>query len=103
MDGNVTQNYSLMTVVVVALLAAGVGMGFAEWRVRAVEAELQVSPRIAVLPVYDTIEEKVQGGMDPNEAAQVPMAAARRLADQGFIVLDADRVYAYPAPLEVNP
>lgn len=103
MEGNASQGYSLMAVVVAGLVSAAAGMGYAEWRVRAVEAELQVSPRVAILPVYDTIKGKVEGGMTSDEAAKVPMEVAKRLADQGFIVLDADRVYAYPAPLEVKP
>jgi hypothetical protein len=103
MEGKEVQGFSLTTVLAIGVAAAAVGMGYAEWRVRSVEQELQVSPRVAVLPVYDTIEAKVKGGMAADEAANVPMEVARRLADQGFIVLDADRVYAYPAPLEVKP
>jgi hypothetical protein len=103
MEGSERKTYSLGMLVGVAAVAAGIGAGYAEWRVRAVEDELQVSPRIAVLPVYDTIKRKAEDGASAEEAAKAPMAAAKRLADQGFVVLDADRVYAYPAPLEVRP
>lgn len=103
MEGNQAQGYSLMSVLLVGVASAAIGMGFAEWRIRGVEAELQVSPRIAVLPVYETIRAKVESGMSQDQAARVPMEAAERLADQGFIVLDAGRVYAYPEPLEVHP
>lgn len=103
MEGNQEQGYSLLSVLLVGVASAAIGMGFAEWRVRGVEAELQVSPRIAVLPVYDTIKTKVESGASQDEAARVTMDVAKRLADQGFIVLDAGRVYAYPEPLEVRP
>jgi hypothetical protein len=103
MDGNERKSYSLAVLLSVGAVAAGIGVGYAEWRVSAVEDELQVSPRIAVLPVYETIKRKAEDGASAEEAAKAPMEAAKRLADQGFVVLDADRVYAYPAPLEVRP
>ena len=98
------KGHSGMAVMVYCAVAAMIAMGFSEWRVRSVERELSVSPRIAVIPVYAMIQSGIEDkGLSSEEAVQLPVAAAKRLADQGFIVLDADRVYAYPEQLEVRP
>lgn len=68
--------------------------------------ELISRPPIAVMPVRDAILKRVKGNGDPkvlDKAKSDVMAAGKQLKDNGYLVMDADYVFAYPGDVEALP
>lgn len=97
-----TSNHSLW---LWPLLAAIAAIGFAEIRYRQLVQELQARPPVAVIPVDDVVVEKLRANPGVDAQAEIIRVrqAGERLAESGYIVLDARTVYAYPTDLEARP
>ncbi len=82
-----------------------VAFSYAEWRVSNVETELVARPPIAVLPVDASVIRIIDEnpGIKAEEAIKRVRAAAERLADSGYVVLNVDQVYGYPIDVEARP
>jgi len=76
--------------------------------VQGIADDVASRPPIAVMDVGDAIRRHMegQGGAAPQtfeQAEEHVRAAARRLREAGYIVLDAKDVFAYPSDFEASP
>lgn len=85
-----------------------VGLGLSGWcfrSMRGLEAELAQRPQLAVIPVNAVLrkasESSETGAVD--RAAMRLRTAGQHLRAQGYLVLDADQLVAYPKAIEARP
>lgn len=86
------------------MLASAGGMFF--YTKKLIADELASRPPIAVLPVRDSVLRIAKDSKDPErleDAISQVNKAGKSLKDAGYLVLDADYVYAYPGEVEANP
>jgi len=88
-----------------SLLAGIALLAYGDWRLRALERELEARPPLAVLAVDATVIRLLDEnpGMTAEQAVGRVREAGRRLAESGYVVLDAPHVYGYPAEIEARP
>lgn len=95
---------SIATWVVPVLLAILI-LGYVEVRHRQVMAEVAARPPVAIIPVDDLVVEAL--ARNPGLSAQAEVIrirqAGQRLAESGYVVLNARDVYGYPRDLEARP
>jgi hypothetical protein len=87
-------------------LAVAVGSAvYSHLRLRAVEAELDVRPPIAVIDISRVATEAQQTDTRADFNARLTRArdAVQRLSDAGYVVLERNQVEGYPVALEVKP
>lgn len=87
------------------VLLALVVIGVTEYRHHQVLVELSMRPPIAIIPV----DEMVIATIEANPSGRVEGAirhvreGGKRLAENGYVVLDASQVYGYPKDIEARP
>lgn len=87
------------------IILVGLGLAYGEWRARQLEDEIAARPPIAVLPVDASVIRIIEEtpGIKAEEAIARVREAGQRLADAGYVVLNADQVYGYPIDIEARP
>lgn len=97
--------YRLIVYLFPLVLLAGVA-GNVYYTQKLLSDELVSRPPIAIMPVRDAILKRVTGKSNPKAldvAKDEVNAAAKKLKESGYVVLDADFVFAYPGDVEAMP
>lgn len=101
MDGSM--NRGLLIAAVVAALASLATAGWTWVKLQALEDEIAMRPRVAVINFHGELLKRIQAGEDRDAAAQELVEAGERLVEAGYLVLDEKSIYAYDDAIKVSP